>query len=146
MTERLGERSDPGSGNGKPHPNGRGHSTADRLAELRAEIAHTRAELGETVQALAAKADVKARAQETVAEMKARARDSMEAAKMRAREGLGQTASNAVYTARELRAHPAQQLQVMVARLRRSFAEHPAPWAVAGGMLALALLVRRWRR
>jgi hypothetical protein len=115
-------------------------------AALRVEIEQTRTDLGHTVEALAAKADVKARAQETVAEMKARARDSMEAAKMRAREGLGQTASNAVYTARELRAHPAQQLQVMVARLRRSFAEHPAPWAVAGGLLALALLVRRWRR
>jgi ElaB/YqjD/DUF883 family membrane-anchored ribosome-binding protein len=35
-------------------------------AELRAEIQQTRAELGETVQALAAKADVKARAKDQV--------------------------------------------------------------------------------
>ena len=36
------------------------------IEELRAEIKQTRAELGETVQALAAKADVKARAKEQV--------------------------------------------------------------------------------
>jgi hypothetical protein len=36
------------------------------VEELRAEIKQTRAELGETVQALAAKADVKARAKEQV--------------------------------------------------------------------------------
>jgi hypothetical protein len=45
------------------------------IEELRAEIKQTRAELGETVQALAAKADVKARA-----------RDQLEIAKGRARE------------------------------------------------------------
>jgi hypothetical protein len=36
------------------------------IEELRAEIKQTRADLGETVQALAAKADVKARAKEQV--------------------------------------------------------------------------------
>ena len=36
------------------------------VEELRAEIKQTRADLGETVQALAAKADVKARAKEQV--------------------------------------------------------------------------------
>jgi len=41
------------------------------LAALRAEIAQTRTELGETVQALAAKADVKALAKEQVEETKA---------------------------------------------------------------------------
>jgi uncharacterized protein YjbJ (UPF0337 family) len=41
------------------------------VAALRAEIAQTRADLGETVQALAAKADVKAIAREQVEETKA---------------------------------------------------------------------------
>ena len=50
-----------GSGSGKPD-----------LEALRAEIAQTRAELGETVQALAAKADVKARAKEQVEQTKAK--------------------------------------------------------------------------
>jgi hypothetical protein len=42
---------------------------------LRREIARTRAELGETVQALAAKADVKARAREQVEQTKDRVRE-----------------------------------------------------------------------
>lgn len=48
--------------------------------ELRAEIKQTRAELGETVQALAAKADVKARAMEQVEQTKQRVRVAAAAA------------------------------------------------------------------
>jgi len=43
---------------------------------LRREIEQTRAELGETVEALAARADVKARAHEAVDDVKQRARDA----------------------------------------------------------------------
>jgi len=54
--------------------NKNGSSAAGKpdVAALRAEIAQTRTELGETVQALAAKADVKARAKEQIEETKAR--------------------------------------------------------------------------
>lgn len=45
--------------------------------ELRAEIKQTRADLGETVQALAAKADVKARAKDQVEIAKVRAREAV---------------------------------------------------------------------
>ena len=45
--------------------------------ELRQEIEQTRQSLGETVDELAAKADVKARARSTAAEAKARARDKV---------------------------------------------------------------------
>jgi hypothetical protein len=44
------------------------------IDEIRAEIKLTRAELGETVQALAAKADVKARAREQVEQTRQRVR------------------------------------------------------------------------
>jgi ElaB/YqjD/DUF883 family membrane-anchored ribosome-binding protein len=44
------------------------------LVVLREEIRQTRADLGETVQALAAKADVKARAREQVEQTKAKVR------------------------------------------------------------------------
>jgi hypothetical protein len=44
------------------------------IEELRAEIKQTRADLGETVQALAAKADVKARALEQVEQARERVR------------------------------------------------------------------------
>ncbi|MEU4240331.1 DUF3618 domain-containing protein [Actinoplanes sp. NPDC026619] len=47
------------------------------IDELRAEIKQTRAELGETVQALAAKADVKARAKDQVEIAKVRAREAV---------------------------------------------------------------------
>jgi DNA-binding XRE family transcriptional regulator len=49
------------------------------VEELRAEIKQTRAELGETVQALAAKADVKARARDQVEVAKQRARETVAA-------------------------------------------------------------------
>jgi hypothetical protein len=45
----------------------------DTIAEVRAEVERTREELGETVEALAHKADVKARAREKVEEVKAHA-------------------------------------------------------------------------
>ena len=54
--------------------NGSSSSGKPDVAALRAEIAQTRTELGETVQALAAKADVKARAREQIEETKARVR------------------------------------------------------------------------
>jgi cobalamin biosynthesis protein CobT len=46
--------------------------------QLRGEIAEAREELGETVEALAAKADVKGRAKDTVYEQKARARAKLD--------------------------------------------------------------------
>jgi hypothetical protein len=46
------------------------------LDELRSDIVETRTDLGETVEALAAKTDVKGRAKETVRETAAAARES----------------------------------------------------------------------
>lgn len=59
------------STNGKISANGKVDTEA-----LRAEIRQTRAELGETVQALAAKADVKARVRHSVAHTTERAREN----------------------------------------------------------------------
>lgn len=63
------------------------------LDELRAEIERTRAELGDTVQALAAKADVKARAKDQVEQAKAamagRVHDAKDAVTTRATEAAG---------------------------------------------------------
>jgi 1,4-dihydroxy-2-naphthoyl-CoA synthase len=55
------------------------------VAALREEIKQTRAELGETVQALAAKADVKARAKEQVEQTKQRARAHVHDASVKVR-------------------------------------------------------------
>ena len=64
-----------GSSGGKPD-----------VEQLRAEIRRTRADLGETVQALAAKADVKARAKEQVEHTKQRVRAQAAEAAERVRE------------------------------------------------------------
>ncbi|MBF9129071.1 DUF3618 domain-containing protein [Plantactinospora sp. S1510] len=90
---------------------------------LRAEIRQTRAELGETVQALAAKADVKARIKGSAAQT----RD-------RVRERAGQTTATVRSSV-----HDAGSVAL----------RHPVPWAViAAGALALAVvvLVARGRR
>jgi len=110
-----------------------GHAPVDPAA-LREEIARTRAGLGETVEALAAKADVKARAQEAV-------HNSVTAAKQRMREGVEQVAANAAYAGRELRTHPRQSLQGGLSRLVTSARERPAPWVVGSALLVLAALI-----
>lgn len=114
--------------------NHNGHATPTDPEALRQEIARTRAGLGETVEALAAKADVKARAQEAVS-------NSVAVAKLRMREGAEQMAVNAAYAGRELRTHPRQTLQSTMHRLVMSVRERPAPWVIASGLLVLAALI-----
>jgi len=111
-----------------------GHSPAADPDALRAEIARTRAGLGATVEALAAKADVKTRAQEAM-------HSSVETAKLRMREGVEQVAVNAAYAGRELRTHPRQTLQSGMRRLLDSARERPAPWVVGSALLVLAALI-----
>ncbi|HEX2774305.1 MAG TPA: DUF3618 domain-containing protein [Micromonosporaceae bacterium] len=99
--------------------NGRGDAEA-----LRAEIAQTREELGDTVQALAAKADVKARVRESAAQTKARVRQ-------RAAETTAQLREQATHASAEAR-------------------RAPVPWvAVAAGavaaIVAVVVLSRRRR-
>ncbi|MDQ5831627.1 MAG: DUF3618 domain-containing protein [Actinomycetota bacterium] len=89
----------------------------DEQEALRTEIEETRAELGETVEALSAKADVKGQAKEKVEEKKTQLRDQQAKAKAKLDEVSGQAKSN------------------------------PAPFAAAaGGVVALLLIVRRWRK
>jgi ElaB/YqjD/DUF883 family membrane-anchored ribosome-binding protein len=92
--------------------------------ELRADIAHTRAELSETVQALAAKADVKARLQEGADEAKARVRKGLRNAAVEAPE----------------------RAQVLAARTSRAMRRNPVPYALAAGAATLIVLLMRWRR
>lgn len=107
-----------------------GRTTPTDPDDLRTEIQQTRADLGETVEALAAKADIKARAQESVANVKVRAREQVELAKV-----------NATQVAREFRTDPVGRLRDTATRVGRSVTENPRPWAVAGAFLALALFI-----
>jgi vacuolar-type H+-ATPase subunit I/STV1 len=118
--------------------------------ELRAEIKQTRSELGETVQALAAKADVKARAKDQVEQTKQRVkaqasgaadkvRDAAAAATGRVRTVTAQAAEKVSDTDPRELASTAQE------RVRQS----PVPVAlVFAGVVALVgvILIVRGRR
>jgi ElaB/YqjD/DUF883 family membrane-anchored ribosome-binding protein len=56
----------------------------DEIAAVRAQVEQTREELGETVEALAYKADVKSRAHDKADEVKAKAQDAAEQVKAKA--------------------------------------------------------------
>ena len=114
------------------------------IAALRAEIKQTRAELGETVQALAAKADVKARAKESVEQTKARVR-AQAAEVTGAVRGAAQAATGRVRGAAAQAPGPSSA-QNDGPRVRRS----PVPFAVVlVGVVAavgVILIVRGRRR
>uniref|UniRef100_UPI001FA71915 DUF3618 domain-containing protein n=1 Tax=Actinomadura litoris TaxID=2678616 RepID=UPI001FA71915 len=70
-----------GDARAEPHePHGR-DGAGSGTEELRHEVDRARHDLGETVEALAARADVKAMAREKVAEAKARARSAVASAR-----------------------------------------------------------------
>jgi ElaB/YqjD/DUF883 family membrane-anchored ribosome-binding protein len=103
---------------------GNSHGASKRAVDveaLRREIAHTRAELGETMQALAAKADVKARLQETADEARARVRERLQSV-------------------------VPKQAQDLAVRTGRAVRRNPVPVAAAAGAAVLVVLFIRWRR
>jgi ElaB/YqjD/DUF883 family membrane-anchored ribosome-binding protein len=99
-------------------------------AEIRAEIVATREELGDTVEALAAKTDVKAQARAKVEDLKAQAQAKAEEAKAKAKE-LGDKAKEAA-------PESPQEAQGLAK-------QNPKPLAIAGGVVVLFLLWR-WLR
>jgi len=105
---------------------------------LRNEIEETRADLGETVQALAAKTDVKARAKNAVGDATDQAKDKLAAARDRAAQAAGAVAETAASAKDQL-----AQGQVPP-QMRR-----PLPWAALAGVAVLigvvVVLVRRRR-
>jgi hypothetical protein len=125
-----------GSSNGTP--------AKPSVAELRAEIRQTRADLGETVQALAAKTDVKARAKDQVEQTKLRVKAQASEAADRVRE-VAATATGKV------RAATAQagdtDPQAVVAEVRARTGQVPLSLVFAGVMaLAGIILIVRGRR
>ncbi|WP_406043558.1 DUF3618 domain-containing protein [Micromonospora sp. NBC_00898] len=121
-----------------------GNGTGDTEA-LREEIRRTRVELGETMELLAAKADVKARLKDSADQAKARMREqaAQTMARMRgqAADRAGVVRGQAAEKARVARAQAYEKGAVV----RRS----PVPWAaVAAGAVAtvVVLLIVRGRR
>jgi uncharacterized protein YdbL (DUF1318 family) len=96
--------------------------------EIRADIEQTRAEVGDTVEALAEKTDVKAQAQHRVDEIKHTVQAKADDVKAKARSTTPDSAQ--------------QGAQQIVEKVRAN----PLPLAAAGALLAAFLLGRRSRR
>jgi hypothetical protein len=101
---------------------------SDDPDEIRQQIDQTRAELGETVEALAAKADVKAQVKEKVATAKEQAQEKAAAAKTRISEVDRDEARQALASVPE--------------RVK----SRPLPAVLAAGGLFLTWMIRRRRR
>lgn len=76
-------------------------STTNDPEEIREQIEETRREMGDTVEALAAKADVKARVKEKVESTKEAAAEKLGKAKDASPDGAASAASQATQTAKE---------------------------------------------
>jgi cobalamin biosynthesis Mg chelatase CobN len=129
---------------------------------LRKEIAQTRADLGETVQALAAKADVKARAKDQVEHTKAKVRAQAAEAGERVRDAalvasdkVRSVAAQASATARGTAGHAGDKVRESGAadrahdaraQLRRSPVPVGAVLAGVAAVLGIILVVRGRRR
>ena len=104
---------DPGSDEGTRSPE-----------EIRADIEQTRGEVGDTVEALAAKTDVKAQAKAKVEDIKGNVRERADVLKTKAQSTTPDSAQ--------------QGGQQVVAKVR----EKPAPFAIGGAILLGFLLGR----
>jgi len=104
-------------------------SHADDVEEIRAGIEETRSELGDTVQALAAKTDVKKQAKDAAESARVKVVDAAETAK-----------AKAVVLADRAQENP--RVREAVAKVR----QRPIPVAVVIGALVAAYVVVRWRR
>jgi hypothetical protein len=108
-----------------------GTEVTDDMAQIRAEIAETRSDLGDTVEELAAKADVKQRA-----------REAAEAAKARAGEKVSTGVQGARQRAAALAAQVRPERVRQVARQAGTqVRQRPVPYAVGVGALLLTIVV-----
>jgi hypothetical protein len=111
----------------EPVADGRAAPPSDPDA-IRADIEQTRAQLGDTVEALAAKADVKSRAKEKVVEARTRVGSQVELARQRVEQKLPPKA-------REI-----------VGQAGAKARDQKVPLAVAAGVVVLLVIVVRQRR
>jgi len=104
--------------------------------EIQQEIEQTRERLGQTVEELVAKTDLKARARDKAADLQVQARDKAADLQARARD-----------KAADLQARARDQATELSARVRQSqIVQRRWPLAVAAGGLVIAASVAFWRR
>ena len=108
-------------------------SESSSPAEIRAEIEQTREELGDTVEALAAKTDIKGQAQDRIAAAKQTVADNV----THANETI--TGKKDEYTAKAKEATP-ESAGAGAQQVRSTIQENPLAFATAGGFVAGLLL------
>jgi hypothetical protein len=133
---------------------------AQSQQEIQREIERTREHLGETVEELVAKADVKTRAKDKAAEVKAKAQDKAAEVKAKAQDKAAEVKAKAQDRAGEVKAKAQDRAgevpgQVKVARAkavelsgranRNQLVQRRWPLAVAAGVVVAALVIA-WRR
>lgn len=112
---------------------------------LREEIRQTRAELGETVQALAAKADVKRRLRQSAA----RTSDRWKGSAMQTAKKVKDSATLTAGKLKESAAQATDRARVSMYHARDLARHSPIPWFAAAGtaaVLAVILGIRGRRR
>jgi ElaB/YqjD/DUF883 family membrane-anchored ribosome-binding protein len=103
-------------------------TSSDNPQQLAEEIERTRTELGETVDALTAKADVKARAQAKANQLSTRLKGKANQARQQASQQAQQAGKQAKQTSQQVK-------------------QHPVPLAVsAGAAILVVLFIMGWRR
>ena len=115
-------------------------ATPDDQQELEKEIEQTRERLGETVEALAAKADVRTQAQQKLGQLTARLMGKATEAKGKATEAT-----------RQLRLQDkANQAKQQATQAGQQIGKHPIPAAATAGVIGVLVLfctlIRRWMR
>ena len=115
-------------------------TSPDGQQELEKEIEQTREQLGQTVEALAAKVDVKTRAQQELGQLTARLKGKATEAKGKATEAT-----------RQLRLQDkANQAKQQATQAGQQIRRHPVPAAatvgVLGALVLFVALIRRWTR
>lgn len=129
----------------------------DDPQELEREIERTREQLGETVELLAAKADVKTRAQAKATELseriKAKAGQARQKAAARGGSVRGQLAGTTAATQKRVTAAATPVWEATPGPVRQAVAKgasiarrHQLPLMAAGGTLIIGYLAIRWRR
>lgn len=121
---------------------------SDDIAAIRADIVEARAELGDTVEALAAKADVKARAKDAAETAKERIAETAETAKTRVTETVSTGAHLVQERAEELSAKAKADPRVrrVVSEVRQRPVAIASAVAVGVIVLAIATVLRRRSR
>jgi len=118
--------------------------------EIRNDIEHTREDLGDTVEALAAKTDVKAQAHAKIDNVKQQAKSKLDEAKQRVESAVGHGSAgadpalaNGAPTAASPPANDiAEKARAGAQRAQQTAAQNPVPAAALGGFVG-GLIVGR---